>query len=424
MSTIKQQTSVREANVDNLDDLLGTGAESVMLPGEKKEPEKKTFFSSPSDNLSFLDNNEEEEEEEEEDPNADPDNPNPTPNPDPNADPLKADPKNPVVIAQPGDDPDPDKKKSGRPTTMITAVKSLMEKKILVPFDDEKKIEEYTAGDIEELIEANVSHIQEKLEAEMPKRFFSGMPVEMQQMYQYIANGGTDVKGFIKAVASAQDLQEITIDSEVGQASAVRTYLQATNYGTPDEIEDEINSLKDRNELEKKAKQFKPKLDAMSQEIVNQRLEAQKNAQAKRQEQSQLYAESVYNALSAGELNGIKLDSKTQNLLYAGLIQPNYQSARGGQTNLFGHLLEKYQYIEPNHALMAEALWLLKDPDGYREQIRTQGANIQNEKTVRKLKQEQQTLKSGGAHQEDDDDNASGVRKDKLQRPKKNFFAK
>jgi hypothetical protein len=56
---------------------------------------------------------------------------------------------------------------------------------------------------------------------------------------------------------------------------------------------------------------------------------------------------------------------------------------------LLGHLLEKYQFVEPNYTLISEALWLLSDPDGYKTKIMEKGAQQSVEKTVRKLKTEQ-----------------------------------
>jgi hypothetical protein len=56
---------------------------------------------------------------------------------------------------------------------------------------------------------------------------------------------------------------------------------------------------------------------------------------------------------------------------------------------MLGHLLEKYQYVEPRHDLIAEALWLLSDPDGYKARIKDQGKQAQVEKTVRQLKTEE-----------------------------------
>lgn len=67
----------------------------------------------------------------------------------------------------------------------------------------------------------------------------------------------------------------------------------------------------------------------------------------------------------------------------------------GRNTNLLGHLLEKYQFVEPNYTLISEALWLLSDPNGYKAKIMEKGAQKSVEKTVRKLKTEQ--ANSGGS---------------------------
>jgi hypothetical protein len=76
-------------------------------------------------------------------------------------------------------------------------------------------------------------------------------------------------------------------------------------------------------------------------------------------------------------------------MLYNGLVQPAYPSVSGKNTNLLGHLLEKYQFVEPNYSLISEALWLLQDPKGYKAKIMSKGAQQNIEKTVRKLKTEQ-----------------------------------
>jgi hypothetical protein len=99
--------------------------------------------------------------------------------------------------------------------------------------------------------------------------------------------------------------------------------------------------------------------------------------------------DNVYNALKDGEIDGVKLDKKTQSFLYNGLVQPNYPSVSGRNTNLLGHLLEKYQFVEPNYSLITEALWLLSDPTGYKAKIMEKGSQKAIESTVRKLKTEE-----------------------------------
>jgi len=85
--------------------------------------------------------------------------------------------------------------------------------------------------------------------------------------------------------------------------------------------------------------------------------------------------------------------------------------------------LEKYQWVEPNHDLIAEALWLLADPDSYRGEIRKGGETAAIEKTVRKLKTEQSNLSSATTLEEK---TGTGVasKKRTISKPKRNFFAR
>jgi hypothetical protein len=127
----------------------------------------------------------------------------------------------------------------------------------------------------------------------------------------------------------------------------------------------------------------------MQEEIVSRKLAEQENKKEQQVQAAKQYTDNVYNVLSVGELDGVKLDKKVQNMLYSGLVQPAYPSISGKPTNLLGHLLEKYQFVEPRHDLIAEALWLLADPEGYKNKIKDQGTKIATEKTVRMLKTEE-----------------------------------
>jgi uncharacterized protein YceH (UPF0502 family) len=97
------------------------------------------------------------------------------------------------------------------------------------------------------------------------------------------------------------------------------------------------------------------------------------------------------------------------------LIQPQYPSISGRPTNLLGHLLEKYQFVEPNYPLIAEALWLLSNPDEYRQTLVKQGKNQAVEQTVRQLKTEQS--RRNVSTQQDDDE----PRSRKISRPQNIF---
>jgi hypothetical protein len=164
----------------------------------------------------------------------------------------------------------------------------------------------------------------------------------------------------------------------------------------------------------------------MQQQIINQKLAEQERQASLRAEQSQKYIDSVYQALEPGELGGLKVDNRTQNMLYSGLVQANYPSINGKQTNLLGHLLEKYQWVEPNHGLIAEALWLLSDPSGYKEQVKSIGSKEEKVKTVRSLKTEQATRSviNQASSQEPNANRTAPKRNNTIKRQKRNFFGR
>jgi len=407
MAEKNSQTVVTDIEAD-IEELLAPGAESIMTPGEEGSGNRNVFTDLKPD-TSFLDK------------------PDSTPVDD---DPI--DPANPEDLDEPGDEPDPlapeaPKAKNkpgntGRPKSVVSVFSKLIEKGTLIPFDDGKDINQYNEEDFVELLEANLEHNKSKVSEDTVEQIFSQLPDEMQYLYEYISKGGKDIKGAMRSLSTSAEIRDLDPNDEHDSREIVRTYYAASGW-TSDEIEDEIASLEDMGQLGKKAKQFKPKLDSMQQQIINQRLAAQEEAAKKRQKQSQIYIDNVYNTLEAGELNGIKLSNKVQNMLYTGLVQPNYPSVSGGKTNLLGHLLEKYQWVEPRHDLIAEALYLLADPEGYRNTIRTTAVKETNEKTMRTLKTEQNNNRGMGTHTEDDDDTRS-PRRQTLQRPQKNFFTR
>jgi hypothetical protein len=377
-NTNTETTTIEQVDV-NLDELLGTpGAENVMLPEEEKKP---SIFSDNRPDLSFVDKESDEE------------------GADSNAEKVSID----DIIEDVNPDADfrkkestedePEKSNAGRrkidKSGMSEVINKLIESGKIVPFDDDKPLEEYSVKDYEELLEANFAEIENKVRQETPVEFFESLPEELQYAAKYVADGGQDLKGLFQVLAQAEEVRELDPSTERGQEQIVREYLRATNFGTADEIEEEIDGWRDRGDLESKANKFKPKLDKMQESIVAQKVARQEQMKAQQQAAAQAYMENVYNTVAAADINGIKLDKRTQNLIYSGLVQPQYPSISGKSTNLLGHLLEKYQYVEPNYPLIAEALWLLADPDGYRSKVKEQGKAAQVEKTVRQLKTEQ-----------------------------------
>ena len=365
---VQDSTTVGQVDV-NIDEIFGMpGAESVMLPADEEKP--KSMFSKENVDTSFLDKPASKEEvakkEEVEETIAELDN----------------------LITQ-----EEDAGNKGRPKVDKSGLAELASKMIeegsLVPFDDDKPLEEYTTKDFRELFEANFQERENAVRENTPKEFFQALPEELQVAAKYVADGGQDLKGLFRTLAQVEEMYDLDTSNEYDQAEIARQYLHATQFGTPEEIESEIQEWHEMGRLQQKAEQFKPKLDRMQEEIVARKLAEQEYKKEQQASQAKAYQDSVYNTLSVGELGGLKLDRKVQSLLFSGLVQPNYPSISGKPTNLLGHLLEKYQFVEPRHDLIAEALWLLADPDGYKNKIKDQGGKQAVEKTVRQLKTEQ-----------------------------------
>ena len=259
----------------------------------------------------------------------------------------------------------------------------------IVPFDDDKDLSEYSAKDWEELIQANLEEKANQVRRETPKQFFQSLPEELQIAAKYVADGGKDLKALFSTLSQVEESKSLDVKKSNDQEQIITQYLSATGYGTQEEIQEEIEIWKDLGKLEQQANKFKPKLDKMQEKVVAQKLQEQELKKKQQEQASKAYMKNVYDTLKDGTLGDLKVDRKTQAMLYNGLVQPNYPSVSGRNTNLLGHLLEKYQFVEPNYALISEALWLLQDPVSYKAKIMDKGAQKSVEQTVRKLKTEQ-----------------------------------
>ena len=404
------QTSVQQVDLD-IDSWLGApGADSIVTPTtEDKKDQKPNIFSQGKFDTNFLD---------EDDDNADDDK-------DPADDKKVEDPAaakdfiDDLVNVDDNDDQDGDddqstKSKGGRPKTeksgLVEFLKKRIESKEMFAFDDydesKQSLEDYLSGlgekDVEELWQANIDNLKQEVAAKTPQEFFESLPEELQYAAKYVADGGQDLKGLFQALAQVEQVRQLDPTDENDQEGIVKSYLQATGFGTEEEIEEELTTWKDLGVLEKKAKQFKPKLDQMQEEIVQSQIAEQENRKQQQEQAAEAYMKNVFEALRPAEINGLKLDKKTQAQLYSGLVQPNYPSISGRPTNQLGHLLEKYQFVEPNYPLIAEALWLLSNPEEYRQNLVKQGKNQAVEQTVRQLKTEQ-SRKNVSTYQDEDE---------------------
>jgi len=280
--------------------------------------------------------------------------------------------------------------------------KKLIEKKLIIPFEDDKPLEEYTEKDFIELMETNIEERSKDIEAKVQEEFFSSLPKELQMATKYVVDGGTDLQGLFRALLQSNQVQQLDANEPSHQEHIARAYLHATNFGTSEIIEDQIREWYENGTLEKRAKQFKPVIDKMQEEVVNKQLQEQEKFKQQQIEKRKAFIDNIANVLKVGELNGIKIDKKRQEMLFNEMTTTKYQARNGFPTNLFGKLLDDYQWGDkPRYDLIAEALWLLAEPEEYKKAIRESGKKEAAEEAVRKLKMAQESGESNSSMPED-----------------------
>jgi hypothetical protein len=293
-----------------------------------------------------------------------------------------------------GDDDDSSKvgRKKIDKSGMVETFSKLIEEGVLMGFEDDKSMDEYSIKDWRELIQANIDEKERALREQTPKEFFEALPEELQYAAQYVAKGGKDMKGLFRALSQVEEQRSLDPSNDEHQEMIVRQYLHATNFGSGDQalIEDQIEDWVNSGTIAKRAGQFKPKLDDMQSEVLQSKLAQQEQFKLQQQQQKEMYMDNIYNTLKPGDLNGVKVDNKRQKFLWEELTTLKYESLQGKPTNLLGRLLEEYQFSNsPRYDLIAETLWLLSDPNDYKEQIRKQGRSEATQETVKKLKTEE-----------------------------------
>jgi len=305
---------------------------------------------------------------------------------------------------------------------MAETFSKMIEEGTLLGFDDDVPLSEYSTEDWKELLNSNFEQRENDLRQRAPREFFEALPPELQYAAEYVAKGGTDMKGLFRALSQTEETISLDPTNEDHQTRIVQNYLQATKFGEGDADlqSDQIKEWQDNGLIAKKAKQFKPKLDQMEQKMLASKLAQQEQFRKQQIAQKQAYMDNIYHTLKPGELNGVKLDAGKQKFLWDELTSAKYQSMSGQQTNLLGKLLEEYQFgKEQRYDLIAETLWLLSDPQDYKDSIGRQYTNDANGQVVGTLKTEQSRRKQSST-----DSRSEAPERRKVRRQPRNIFSK
>lgn len=383
---MNEETKMKSIDLSEFDFLPGAGAEDVITP---------TVLTNPKEVDIKIDENIDDDDEGEEGKEK---------NKEVNLD--------DVIPSLSPDDDNEGKDGSHKVYNNADVFKKLIEKKLIIPFEDDKPLEEYTEKDFIELMETNIEEKSKDIEAKVQEEFFSSLPRELQMATKYVVDGGTDLQGLFRALLQSNQVQQLDANEPSHQEHIARAYLHATNFGTPEIIEDQIREWYENGTLEKRAKQFKPVIDKMQEEVVNKQLQEQEKFKQQQIEKRKAFIDNIADVLKVGELNGIKIDKKRQEMLFNEMTTTKYQARNGFPTNLFGKLLDDYQWGDkPRYDLIAEALWLLAEPEEYKKAIRESGKKEAAEEAVRKLKMAQESGESNSSMPEDKSERRTVKRK-------------
>ena len=242
----QDQTTVEQVDID-LSDIFDAapGGDSMVSREEDKKP--NIFANSNDVDLSFLDEEDSSEESEETEEQEGSEDSKETK--EENTEDLDD------LLELPGDEDDEeeeDKPKRGRKKIEgVTDVFSkLIDDELIIPFDDDKPIEEYSAKDFQELIQANIEERERQIREQTPREFFETLPQELQYAAKYVMDGGQDLKGLFNALASTEEVRSLDPESEKGQEEIARQYMLASGLASAEEVDDEIENLKDLGKLE------------------------------------------------------------------------------------------------------------------------------------------------------------------------------
>jgi len=122
---------------------------------------------------------------------------------------------------------------------------------------------------------------------------------------------------------------------------------------------------------------------------VEAQVRIQEERRAQDEQLAQFYSENIHNTLKDNTLAGIKLDKKWARQLEANMTSTAPSPWNGQPVNYLGYGLHQAQFVKPDYEAVALAAWILNDKAGAIEAIGQRKANIQAEKDIKLIKQNQ-----------------------------------
>lgn len=290
---------------------------------------------------------------------------------------------------------------TGRPATSKEIAKEYLKTKIesgdfftWSDYDENKQsledyIEKMNHKEVMELLDKNIEKKKNIGYEEAPKQLRDALPPKLQYAIDYLAQGGSDLEDLLGTVLKSVQIEKLDPENEEHMPEIARQYLQSTNFGNSQMINEQVQEWTENGKLAAKVKQFKPILDQIGEQQIQYKIQQEAEENQKRQELAQMYVNNIGETLSKFEIGGLKIAKKTANDLYYQLTQPVYQDRYGNPTNIIGHTLDTIQYVQPDYDFLSELAWHMLDREGYNKAQAQKGANGKTLEIVKELKDAQ-----------------------------------
>lgn len=246
---------------------------------------------------------------------------------------------------------------------------SLVKDGVIVPYEDNQDVKTYSSDEIKSLIKDNLEYIRKQVAAEAIEKFFDDLPYEVQDIILYYMGGGKDVKGMLREIFESKNVEEIDVSDDSGAEYIVRKYLKDVENMKDDEVEEELKAYKESNILKNRAAKYKDRLISIRNEEIEKKKKEQESVAEKKRKMYEEFVKNVNDQISKYQPFVADIPSDVIDSIRRGLINNDFDSVTGVKTNILGNLIEKHLITSPNIRLVAEAVYLLMDPENYKKNV-------------------------------------------------------
>ena len=238
---------------------------------------------------------------------------------------------------------------------------------------------------------------------QMVADFIGQFGQEYQDAFQAIYVNGANPRDYFSQVAKIEDFSNMDLSKESNQEKVVRQTLTDQGFD-PEDIDAEINKLKDYGDLEDVSKRHHKVLVKKEQAMLKQKeTQAQQMLLAKQAQKQQYYEnvrEILTEKLKAKEFDGIPLNVQTANELQDFLLVDKWKTESGETLTDFDKAILDLKRPE-NHATKIKVGLLLKllEKDPTLSTIQKRGVSKKSSQLFKDVARQKTTAKRAAENQ-------------------------